>query len=72
MYYCYCIEKFRDSSANHNQIPRKTEALHSVIKSAAAEARKVKIVTQKMLVYYFNGEVYFMLKKTINLCPLFR
>lgn len=51
LYYCYCIEKFRDSSANHNQIPRKTEALHSVINSAAAEARKVKIGTQMMLVY---------------------
>lgn len=35
------LDQFRHSSANNNRIPRMTNVLHDVMKSAAAEARKV-------------------------------
>ena len=38
-------EKFRDASNNVNEIPRKTETLHSVMFAATGEAKKVLLAS---------------------------
>ena len=39
-------EKFQEASANHNQIPRKTEILKTIMQAASADAEKVSSEVQ--------------------------